>query len=211
MKNLGLIAATATRALLWMIPAGCVLAQSTPPSATQPAAQEGISAEWDVKSKMLALANDVARIEDLLARTRPQEWVAKGAPEAYLQQLESCKSSFQLLLESAGKLAKDHERLSLALETLFRMDSMDSLLTSLQGGIRRYQGPSLADDIMRFIADNSRHRDVLRQHSIELAATRENEFKVISTEAQRCRTELARKDAPESKPPPPSRVRRRSK
>ena len=59
------------------------------------------------------------------------------------------------LLENAWKLAKDPERLSLALDTLFRMDSMDSLLTSLQGGIRRYQGPSLADDIMRFVAENS--------------------------------------------------------
>lgn len=174
------------------------------------AAPEGIASDWDVKGKMLALANDVARIEDLLARTRPNDWVAKGAPDAYIQQLESCKSSFQLLLESASKLAKDPERLSAALETLFRMDSMDSLLTSLQGGIRRYQGPSLADDIMRFIADNSRHRDVLRQHSVDLAATRENEFKVISSEAQRCRTELARQDEPETRQPKPV-VRRRSK
>lgn len=172
------------------------------------AREEGITADWDVKGKMLALANDVARIEDLLARTRPTEWVAKGAPDAYIQQLESCKASFQLLLESAGKLAKDPERLSIALETLFRMDSMDMLLTSLQGGIRKYQGPSLADDIMRFIADNSRHRDVLRQHSVDLAATRENEFKVMSAETQRCRTELARKDAPETQPRPVVRRRK---
>jgi predicted metal-dependent hydrolase len=90
------------------------------------------------------------------------------------------------------------------------MDSMDTLLTSLQGGIRRYQGPSLADDIMRFIADNSHHRDVLRQHSVDLATTRENEFKVISSEAQRCRAELARKDAPETEQPKPV-VRRRKR
>jgi hypothetical protein len=198
------------RVLLWMMSVSCVLAQApTTPSAST--VQEGISSDWDVKDKMLALANDVARIEDLLARTRPQEWVTKGAPEAYTQQLESCKSSFQLLLESASKLAKEPERLSIALETLFRMDTMDSLLMSLQGGIRRYQGPSLADDIMRFIADNARHRDVLRQHSVELAATRENEYKVISSEAQRCRTELARKNAPESQPTPPRPVRRRNK
>jgi hypothetical protein len=204
-------AAAAVRSFaLLLAPLACSFAQAPSAPATTGVPQEGISSDWDVKGKMLALANDVARIEDLLARTRPNEWVAKGAPEAYIQQLESCKSSFQLLLESAGKLAKDPERLSTALETLFRMDSMDSLLTSLQGGIRRYQGPSLADDIMRFVADNSRHRDVLRQHSVDLAAARENEFKVIHSEAQRCRAELARKDAPEMQQSRPV-VRRRSK
>jgi hypothetical protein len=203
-------AKAAVRSVFLLLPLTASFAQAPPAAATVAATQEGITSDWDVKGKMLALANDVARIEDLLARTRPNEWVAKGAPDAYVQQLESCKSSFQLLMESAGKLAKEPERLSAALETLFRMDSMDTLLTSLQGGIRRYQGPSLADDIMRFIADNSHHRDVLRQHSVDLATTRENEFKVISSEAQRCRAELARKDAPETEQPKPV-VRRRKR
>jgi hypothetical protein len=210
MRNKRSFAAVPVCSLLLLLSVTGASAQAPPVSASA-VPPEGIASDWEVKGKMLALANDVARIEDLLARTRPNEWVAKGAPEAYMQQLESCKSSFQLLMESAGKLAKEPERLSAALETLFRMDSMDSLLNSLQGGIRRYQGPSLADDIMRFIADNAHHRDVLRQHSVDLAATRENEFKVISSEAQRCRAELARKDAPESQPPPPRPVVRRKK
>jgi exosome complex RNA-binding protein Csl4 len=58
------------------------------------------------------------------------------------------------------------------------------------------------------MADNSRHRDMLRQHSIDLAATRENELKVINAEAQRCRTELSRKNAPETQPQPKSSRRR---
>ena len=57
---------------------------------------------------------------------------------------------------------------------------MDLFLQSLKDGVRKYQGPSLADDIARFIADNSRHRDMLRQHSVELAAARENDLKVIN-------------------------------
>ena len=69
----------------------------------------------------------------------------------------------------------------------------------------------LADDIVRFMSDNARHRDMLRQHSVELAAAREQELKVINAEAQRCRTELSRKDAPETQPapPPPPRTARR--
>ena len=171
---------------------------------------DGIAAAWDVKSKMAAMASDVGRIEDLLRRVRPNEWISKGAPDAYLRQLESSQTSMQLLIAATGKLAKEPEKLSAALDALFRMDNMDLLLQSLQAGVRRYQGPSLADDIVRFIADNSRHRDMLRQHSVELAAARENELKIIDAEAQRCRTELSRKNEPEVQQPKPP-VRRRTK
>ncbi|HYI93376.1 MAG TPA: hypothetical protein VEX68_07515 [Bryobacteraceae bacterium] len=170
---------------------------------------DGIAAAWDVKNKMVAMAADVGRIEDLLRRVRPAEWIAKGAPDAYLRQLESSQTSMQLLIEATEKLAKDPERLSVALDALFRMDNMDLFLQSLQQGVRRYQGPSLADDIVRFMGDNARHRDMLRQHSVELAATREVELKTINTEAQRCRMELARKNEPETQAPPPPPVRRR--
>jgi len=184
-----------------------VVAFAQTPAANAP---EGVASEWDVKAKMAAMASDVSRIEDLLARVRPNEWIAKGSPDAYLQQLQSSKTSMQLLIAATEKLAKQPEKLSAALDALFRMDSMDLFLQSLKEGVRKYQGPSLADDIARFMADNSRHRDMLRQHSIELAAARENEISVINAEAQRCRTELSRKDAPETQPRPII-VRRKTK
>jgi hypothetical protein len=188
-----------TRCAVLLIPVVCAIGQDA-----------GVASEWDVKARMAAMANDVGRLEDLLRRARPNEWVAKGAPEAYFRQLESARTNMQVLISGTEKLAKDPERLSTALEVLFRMDTMDLLLQSLQGAIRKYQGPSLADDIARFVADNSRHRDMLRQHSIDLAAARENDLKVINAEAQRCRTELSRKDAPETQPPPRT-VRRRTR
>jgi hypothetical protein len=172
-------------------------------------AADGVAAAWDVKGKMAAMASDVGRIEDLLRRVRPNDWIEKGAPEAYIQQLESSRTSMQILVAATEKVAKDPERLSATLDALFRMDRMDLLLGSLQAGVRRYQGPSLADDIVRFMTDNARHRDMLRQHSLELAAARENELKIIDAEAQRCRTELSRKNEPETQPKPP--VRRRTK
>jgi hypothetical protein len=188
-----------TRCAVLLIPMVCAFGQDA-----------GVAAEWDVKTRMAAMASDVGRLEDLLRRARPNEWVAKGAPDAYFQQLESARTNMQVLISGTEKLAKNPERLSTALEVLFRMDTMDLLLQSLQGAIRKYQGPSLADDIARFMADNSRHRDMLRQHSIDLAGTRENELKVINAEAQRCRTELSRKDAPETQPQPKT-YRRRSR
>jgi hypothetical protein len=172
---------------------------------------DGVAAAWDVKTKMAAMASDVGRIEDLLRRVRPQEWIEKGAPDAYLRQLESSQTSMQLLIAATGKVAKDPEKLSAALDALFRMDSMDLLLQSLQAGVRRYQGPSLADDIVRFMADNAQHRDMLRQHCVDLAAARENELKIIDAEAQRCRAELSRKNEPEVQTPCAPVRRRRAK
>jgi hypothetical protein len=196
-----------TRATFFLVPVACILAQETP------AKVDGVTSEWDVKAKMEAMATDVARLEDLLRRARPHEWIANGAPSVYTQQLESAKANMALLIEGTEKLAKQPERLSTALDVLFRMDNMDILLNSLQGGIRKYQGPAVANDIQRFVAEHSRHREMLRQHSIDLAAVREQEFRIISDEAQRCRTELSRKDAPETQPvtAKPRQVRRRQK
>lgn len=174
------------------------------------AQQSGVTAAWDVKTKMQALASDVSRLEDLLRRARPNEWIANGAPSAYLQQLESARNNMLVLIAGSEKLAKDPEKLTLALEVLFRMENMEVLLQSLEKAIRKYQGPSLADDIARFMADDSRHREVLRQHSLDLASTRENELSVVNAEAQRARTEMSRQCAPEVQPPA-RRVQRRSK
>jgi len=204
MRNWPLMAPRVLFALL--IPISYAVAQATSvPS-------EGIASEWDVKARMTAMAEDVARIEDLLARVRPNEWIEKGAPDAYLRQLESSKASTQALLAATAKVAKEPEKLSAALDALFRMENMNLFLQSLQQGVRKYQGPSLADDIVRFMSDNSRHRDMLRQHSSDLAATREHELKLITTEAQRCRADLSRQNAPETQPSPaPKKIVRRSR
>jgi hypothetical protein len=213
MRNWRLVTLFAPVAAILFAASLLAQAPAQTPAQTQVQGQpqaDGIAAAWDVKSRMAAMAADVGRIEDLLRRVRPNEWIAKGAPDAYLRQLESSQNSMQLLIANTEKLAKEPEKLSVCLDALFRMDNMDLLLQSLQAGVRRYQGPSLADDIVRFMADNSRHRDMLRQHSVELAAARENELKIIDAEAQRCRTELARKNEPEVQQvtPPPARRRK---
>src|SRR4051812_29775429 len=107
MRNWPLMAPRVLFALL--IPISYAVAQATSvPS-------EGIASEWDVKARMTAMAEDVARIEDLLARVRPNEWIEKGAPDAYLRQLESSKASTQALLAATAKVAKEPEKLSAAL------------------------------------------------------------------------------------------------
>jgi hypothetical protein len=175
----------ANHLLFLLIASGTGIAQQTSTSA-------GISPDWDVKANMSTLVADVKRLEPVLQRVKPDAWIEKGAPEAYIRQLQSSQASLESLIRSTAALAKDPDRLTVALDTFFRMEKMELLLGSLKEGVRRYQNPEVADEFTSLLASNSVHRDRLRQHITDLASAREQEFKVIDSEAQRCRGMLSR-------------------
>jgi hypothetical protein len=102
-------------------------------------------------------------------------------------QWKSAQSELGYFLSSISSLSKDSERLPLALDTYFRMQAMESTLGSLVEGVRKYQNPALAELAQTFVAENSTNRDRLRQYISDLAAQKEQEFKVVDREAQRCR------------------------
>ena len=54
-------------------------------------------------------------------------------------------------------------------------------------GARKHQSPALADQMQTVISENSTNRDQLRQYMQDLAAQKEQEFKIADSEAQRCR------------------------
>jgi hypothetical protein len=58
-------------------------------------------------------------------------------------------------------------------------------------GIRKYQNPAVAEMLAGLIADTSADRDKLRQYLVDLAADREQQFRVMDQEAQRCRAVLS--------------------
>ena len=60
-------------------------------------------------------------------------------------------------------------------------------LTSLIEGVRKYQNPALADLLRGVMSENNASRQQLRQYLVDLAAIKEQEFKVMDQEAQRCR------------------------
>ena len=60
-------------------------------------------------------------------------------------------------------------------------------LNSLVDGVRHYQNPAIGDLLMGVLAENSSNRDKLRQYITDLANTKEQEFKIVDQEAQRCR------------------------
>jgi hypothetical protein len=152
----------------------------------------GIAPEWDVKAHMASLIDDVKRFEPLLQKVKVAEWAQRGAPEAYIRQLKSSQAMVQNVIAATAALARDPDRLTVALEAFFHMEKMEMLLGSLKEGVRRYQSPEVANELTTLLAANSLHRDRLRLHLAELANAREQEFKIMDEEAQRCRSTLSR-------------------
>jgi len=156
---------------------------------------QGVSAPWDVTQAAKDLAAQAARLQPLLDQLTPQDWQAKGAPGAYVAQLRSTRDEIGYLVAAAGNLGRQPEKLSVALETYFRMQSVETQVGSLVEGVRRYQNPAVGDLIVSVMSANSANRDQLRQYITDLAQTREQEFKIADSEAQRCRTQLLRQPA----------------
>jgi len=160
----------------------------------------GVSADWDVSKTVAALSAQSARLKPMLDQLTPQEWVKKGAPQAYVSQWKGAEDELGYLAASAKALEKQPERLTLALDTYFRLQSLELRLNSLVDGVRAYQNPAVGDLMMGVLAENSSNRDQLRQYITDLAATKEQEFQIVDKEAQRCRGILSRQPAPKPAP-----------
>ena len=174
------------------------------PLALQPAARaQGISAPWDISQTLVSLAAQTQRLTPILEQLTPAQWEAKGAPPAYTSQWRNARSEVGYLLTAAQNLRKQPEKLTLALETLFRLQAVESQVNSLVDGVRRYQNPAVGDLLVSVVSANSTNRDQLRQYVTDLAATQEQEFRTVDQEAQRCRNSLMRQ-GPERPAPKPA-------
>jgi len=117
-------------------------------------------------------------------------WVAKGASETYVEQLESSRQQTRALADEATALARNPEKLSGALQLFFRMEGLETMLTSLQEGARKYQGSQVAESLAALFGEGGANRERLRGYIVNLAAEREHQFEVMDREAQRCRATL---------------------
>jgi hypothetical protein len=158
--------------------------------------QAGLAPEWVARRDIPALPAQVKKLLPVLEQLQPEEWVRKGASDAYVAQWKSVQAEVGYLQDTADRLAKDPDRLTLALEAYFRLQAIDTRMTNLVEAIRKYQNPALADLIQSMAAENETVRVGLQQFVTEVAAQREAEWKVMESEAQRCRTQL-------TAPPPP--------
>lgn len=153
---------------------------------------QGVSAPWDMSQTASRLAEQAARLTPVLDRLNLPDWEAKGAPAAYTAQAKSTQAEAGYLVDAARKFENQPEKLSLAISTYFRMQSVETMIQSLAEGVRRYQDARLGDELVSTLSANFENRDQLRQYIADLAETREQEFKVIDSEAQRCRGDLLR-------------------
>ena len=157
-------------------------AQSTPSA--------GLATPWDTAPMIDALSTQALRLKPVLDQLTPKDWIAKGAPDTYVAQWEGAESELIYLTDSAKALEKQPDRLTLALDTYFRVQSLDQRLRSLVDGVRTYQNPAVGDLLLGIAAENAANRDKLRQYITDLGAAKEQEFEVADKEAQRCRGTL---------------------
>ena len=154
---------------------------------------QGVTAPWDLKKTLESLQASGNRLKPLIEQLQPKEWIAQGASVGYEAQKKEVLQQLQAVTSVAGRLAADTEKLTLALDLFMRIDSFDLNLQSLAEGVRNYHNPALAELIVGMRNENGHARQTLRSYVVELAETKEQEFKIVDQEAQKCRSQNLRR------------------
>lgn len=183
---------------LLLLPLVCLpaLAQTPAPS---------VAPAWDIAPVIADFSAQAARVKPILERLTPEQWVRRGAPDAYIAQWQSARQETGYVANASKAFEGHPEKLTMALDAYFRWEALQTRLTTLAEGVRKYQDPATGDLLMRVVGDNSANRDKLRQYISDLAVQKEEEFNVVDQEAQRCRGALtrqtpAKKTAPSKAP-----------
>ena len=169
------------------------------------AQSQGLIADWDIRAVLKEISAHSSRLVSALDKADPAVWVQKGAPEAYSSQWKSLREQSQALSGDALELSKSPENLAAALKTFFRMQSIEFMLGSFAGGVRSYQGPAQANELIAIEAENGANRERFQSYIVELATQREQEYQIMDHEAQRCRGMLFREPQTPAKGVKPGR------
>lgn len=152
----------------------------------------GMMPEWEVQKAMGEFAAQWKSVQDSLGQAKPEEWVQKGGSEAYARQWKSCQEQAGYVIGSLNKVAQHPDKLTAALDAYFRVESLQATAESVIDGVRRYQNPAVADLMAEKLSKAAAGREKLRQFVSDLAASKEKEFQMVDSEAQRCRGMLMR-------------------
>jgi hypothetical protein len=163
-------------------PAPIVIPSVVEPVVLEPAEVTAIAQEILQRSEQL---------KPMLDQVHTADWVAKGAPDAYVPQWSSLTEQ-NLAIENDMTAVEQHpEAMSEIMKALFRVHRFDSDLDRLLRTVRRYQNPALADLIESVSAGDQRGVQKLQQYVLDLASEKERLLDVEDKEAQRCRSQLA--------------------
>lgn len=147
----------------------------------------GFDNPWEIAPVLQEISAHASRLLPLLDKVDVKSWVEKGASDTYIAQLQSSREQANALATEAKALAANPERLSAALQVFFRMQGLETMLNSLNEGVRNYQNPAAAQALAAFAAQNGANRERFQQYIVNLAAEREQDLQVMDREAQRCR------------------------
>lgn len=177
---------------LMLIACAAVLGAQTPgqpslPAAQLPAPPVGLETDWEIGAVLREIAAHAGRLMPALDRVDARNWVEQGASETYGEQLQGAKDQARALNDGANALVKTPEKLSALLDVFFRIQAIDTMLASVEEGIRKYGYKPDAQTLVGLQAETGPNRERLQRYIVNLAAMREREFQAMDMEAQRCR------------------------
>src|SRR5579864_4391339 len=86
----------------------------------------------DLRPILDNLSAQSKRLIPILEQIDPNVWItAKGAPDQYVHQWRSSQDQLKALITDTANLSQDPERLPAALQTYFRVQSLQMMLQSL--------------------------------------------------------------------------------
>jgi hypothetical protein len=141
-----------------------------------------------LRNILAALVKDNEQLQSLIAQLTPQQWYEqKGAPSTYILQWTTAQRQVKDVVIATRLLSQNTESLSQALDTYFRLEALDTSARSLHDGARKYADRATADKLDELIARNFTNRERFRNYLLDLASSKEQDFKIADAEAQRCR------------------------
>lgn len=127
------------------------------------------------------------KLEPLIAQMHPQQWLDNGAPPAYASQYLEARTRMDDQIRAVKRLSLHTDSLSVALDTYFRMEAFEIVARSLNACIQKYGDRDMAEQLSQLVAQEFTKRQKFREYLRDLSTEREQEFKIVDEEAQRCR------------------------
>lgn len=162
-------------------------------------APAGLETPWDIAPVLQEIGAHAGRLVTALDRIDAKAWVEKGASETYSEQVQAAKVQAKALEDGAKGLARNPEQLAVSIELFLRVQALETMLGSVEEGLRKYQSPAAAQALSSLEAEAGPNRDRFQKYIINLAADREHQLKIMDQEAQRCRAVLTAPPSASSK------------
>ena len=137
----------------------------------------GLEPDWDIAVVLQEIGAHAERLVPVLNQLDAHAWVAKGASDTFVDQLESSRQQALAVAGEAKALARNPEKLSGGLQLFFRIEGLETMVASLQEGARKYQGPQAAQSLAAVYGEGGANRERFRSYIVNLAAEREHQFK----------------------------------